>query len=328
MNYWITCLGAAVIAAAAASRNARASDLPTPASIVRIELPPEDAERQPFALPTEPENTLEIDFPWPVEDWAGRGFTPDPEKFAGDFVVQAIRGKARLFVTPVTAQAHRVLLVVLAEPGGRSRGLPLELVPAPAGLAWRKVVFAAAQIPKQPRITVTLTAHPTQSRLREPSPESVIGLIRTMRLILNASAEGAAGIAAANPSLQLCAFDAQPTGFGAFSITNRFALRDASTDTLGLCVSVANKDNRRLFFEPTGWVIRAGDRAYPVKNVDFPGELEPGATQAAFLVLGRGPNAEPTLLLPDNTFEVSAVLTGSVNPRPVTHDALEGFEIK
>ena len=47
-----------------------------PPTIVRITLPPEAEERQPFTLPTEPENTLEIDFPWPLEDWAGRGFTP------------------------------------------------------------------------------------------------------------------------------------------------------------------------------------------------------------------------------------------------------------
>src|SRR5271163_4810251 len=79
-----------------------------PASIVRIELPPEELLTRPFTVPTEPEDTLEVDFPWPLVDWAGRGFTPDPEKFAGDFVVEATRGATRIFVTPVAAQARRV----------------------------------------------------------------------------------------------------------------------------------------------------------------------------------------------------------------------------
>jgi hypothetical protein len=296
-----------------------------PASIVRIALAAESDERSPLALPTEPGNTVEIDFPWPVEDWAGRGFTPEPEKFAGDFVIQATRGSPRIFVTPVAAEAHRVLHVLIAQPGGPTRGVPIEFIPAPAGLAWRKVALGLAAAAVEARPAISLSARPPRARLREPSPESQIGLIETMRLLLNTTASGARDIVSANPALGLTGFDGPPRSFGDFTVLARFALRDSATDTLGLCASVANQTARRLLFDPASWVVRAGDRVYPVRTADFANELEPGATANAFLVLARGPNGEAVRLLPDNAFEISVILSGSVNPRPVMRLPLEGF---
>jgi len=315
-----------LLPALGALAGAAASDPAPPPSIVRIALPPEQDERRPFEVPTEPENTVEVDFPRPVEDWAGRGFTPDAEKFAGDFVIEATRGTARLFVTPVAAGARRVLHVVVAEPGGRSRGIPIEFIPAPSGLAWRKVIFAEGEPAAAPRPSVALDARAPRTRLREASPESELGLLRTLRLMLNTTADGAADIAAANPALSLKSLDAAPRSFGDFTIANRFALRDATTDTLGLCASVANQTSRRLIFDPGSWIVRAGDRVYPVPTVDFASELEPGATGTALLVLARGPGGEPTLLLPGNAFEVSVRLSGSVNPRPVLRMPLDAFD--
>jgi len=314
-----------LIATVCALATLRGAADPVPSTIVRIELPPEADEHQPFALPTEPENTLEVDFPWPVEDWAGRGFTPDPEKFAGDFVIEATRGSSRLFVTPVAAQAHRILHVVLAEPGGRTRGIPLELVPAPTGLAWRKVVFLSPASPA-PKARISLSRERPLSPLREPSPESELGLLRTMQLMLNSSADGAAGIAAANPALELADLGGAPRSFGEFTLTCRFAVRDSTTDTLGLCVGVANTSVRRLLFDPGSWVIRAGDRVYPVRTVDFAGEIEPRASGVAFLVLTRAPDGSPTWLKPDGALQVSVVLSASANPRPVGRMALDAFD--
>jgi hypothetical protein len=312
-------------ASSACARLAGASDPGPPPSIVRIALPPEPDERRPFLVPAEPENTVEIDLPWPLEDWAGRGFTPDAEKFAGDFVIEATRGSARMFVTPVAAGAHRVLHVVLAEPGGATRGVPIEFVPAPSGLAWRKVVFGSPAPAGVPRPAVALSDRPPRTRLREPSPESELGLLRTMRLMLNTTAEGAGDIASANPSLALRSLGGVPRSFGDFTITNRFAVADATTGTLGICASVANLTSRRLLLDPAGWVVRAGDRVYPVGTVDFAGELEPGATEAVLLAVARGPDGGPPRLLPDNDFEVSALLAGSADPRPVLRMPLEGL---
>jgi len=304
---------------------ARAESGPPP-SIVRISLPDEAGERQPVTLPTEPENTIEIDFPWPVEDWAGRGFTPDAEKFAGDLVVEAARGKPRIFVTPVAAGAHRVLDVILSEPDGRTRGVPLEFVPAPAGLAWRKVVFVDGAAPAAPRTAVGLSGSAPRARLREASPEAEIGLITTLRLMLNTTAEGARDYAAANPALDIEELHGAPRSFGDFTIASRFALRDSTTGMVGICASVANETPRRLLFDPQSWVVRVGERVYPVRTMDFAGELDPGATAPVFLVLARGPEGAPTLLRADNAFEISALVKASVNPRPVMRLPLAGFD--
>ena len=314
---------AATAASAAAAAGAERGG---PASIVTITLRAEDAERQPFTLPTEPGNNVEVDFPWPLEDWAGRGFTPDSERYAGDFVIEATRGAGRLFVTPVAEDAHRVLHVVLAQPGGGTRSLPLEFIPAPPSLAWRKVVFTSGQPASPGTAPVTLSERLPQSRLREPGPSSEIGLIRTLRLMLNTTAEGARTIAAANPRLSLAVLSAPPRSFGDFTVTCRFALRDSTTGALGLCPSVANQTARRLLFDPMSWVLRAGQRVYPIRTVDFPSELEPGATAAAFLVLASGADGGDTRLLAENEFEPSVLLRGSANPRPVKRLSLQGFD--
>jgi len=309
----------------AACAAAAAAEPAPPPSIVTVPLPAEADERRPLAFPTEPGNTLEVDLPWPVEDWAGRGFTPDPEKFSGDFVIQASRGAPRIFVTPVAAGAHRVLHVVLAQPGGLTRAVPMEFIPAPAGLAWRKASLAPAPAPADTAPAVALSERAPLSALRAPSPESQIGLLATLRLMLNATAAGARAIAAANPALSLASLDGPPRSFDAFTLRTRFALRDATTGTLGLCASVANQTGRRLLFDPGSWVVRAGDRVYPILTADFANELEPWATAAAFLVLARGPGGEATGLLPDNDFKVSVQLIGSVNPRPVVRLPVEGI---
>jgi hypothetical protein len=302
------------------------ADPAPPASIVRIALGAEADERRPVAVPTEPDNTVEIDFPFPVDDWAGRGFTPDTDRFAGDFVIEAARGQPRIFVTPISAGAHRVLHVVLSLPGGLTRGFPIEFIPAPEALAWRKVVFVSAGAAPGPRPSVTLSASPPRTRLREPSPESEIGLIRTLRMLLSTTADGADAIVAANPSLHMTSFEEPPRSFGDFTITTRFALRDSTTDTLGLCAIVENRTSRRLLFDPGSWVIRVGERVYPVRTADFADELEPGAAGAAFLVLARRPDGDPTLLRSDNEFKLSVLLSGSVNPRPVKRLELAGFD--
>ena len=114
-------------------------------TIVHIGLQPESEQRFPIIVPTEPEITLELEFPWPLEDWIGRGFTPEPGKYAGDFIVDATRGSTRLFVAPIVPQAHRVLHVILSPVSGATLSVPIELIPAPRGLAWRKIVFSACK---------------------------------------------------------------------------------------------------------------------------------------------------------------------------------------
>jgi hypothetical protein len=308
----------------AARLGLRAGEAP-PASIVRIDLGPEAGEARPYAIPCQPSDTVEVDLPAPLEEWAGRGFTPDPERFAGDFAIEASRGRPRLFVTPVAAGAHRILHVVLGELRGPGRSLTLEFLPAPSGLAWTKVTFVAPAAAASSPLRLLPT--PPQPSLRQPSAESELGLLRTLRLFANATAGEAAAWAAANPTLQFWAQDGGPRHFGDFNLTLRFALRDTTTGALGLGLSVENTSARRLLFDPASWIVRAGDHVYPAATVDFSHELEAGASAPAFLVIAHGPDGEAMRLLPDQTLETSVAILGEASPRPVQRLALPGLDL-
>ena len=54
-----------------------------PPSIVRIALPSESDERQPLVLPTEPENTIEVDFPGPWRTGRAAGSPRTPRGLPG-----------------------------------------------------------------------------------------------------------------------------------------------------------------------------------------------------------------------------------------------------
>lgn len=299
---------------------------PSPASIVQVALPGETSLLQPFAVPTEPGNSVEIEFPLPVLDWQGRGFTPDAGAYAGDFVILAARGSRRIFVTPMVETAHRVLHVVLGDAAGGTRSLPIEFIPAPPNLAWRKVVFTLAEPGPAQKTTYRLTDRKPEDPVAEASPSSEIGLLRTLRLMSEAPADDRQAIAASNPSLSLAAFEAGGRSFGPFSVACLFAIRDSASGSLGLCAGVSNLTARRLLFDPSSWKVRVGDHVYPATTADFPSELEPGSTARAFLVIARGPDGNPTRLLADNTFLPSVALIAAVSARPVSRMGLGGFD--
>jgi hypothetical protein len=311
----IACLAAAAPAAFA-----------SPASIVRLALPGEASLLQPFAVPTEPGNSVEIEFPLPVVDWEGRGFTPDTGAYAGDFIILAERGSRRIFVTPVIETAHRVLHVVLAEAAGRTRSLPIEFIPAPPSVAWRKVVFTLAEPGPARKTAYRLMDRPPEDPVAEASPATEIGLLRTLRLMAEAPADDLQAIAASNPSLSLAAFGAEGRSFGSFSLACLFAIRDSASGSLGLCAAVSNLTARRLLFDPLSWKVRVGDHVYPANTVDFCSEVEPGSTARAFLVIARGPDGNPTRLLADNAFLPSVALVAAVSAKPVRRMRLGGFD--
>jgi len=330
----------------APSRGGAPENAAPPPSLVRLELPEEADQRYPIGIPTDPAQSVELAFPWPLIDWAGRGFTPDPETYAGDFLVDARRGSPRLFVTPLVQGGRRVLHVVLGPPGTAPRTVLLEFLPAPPESAWSKVTFVAAASARpraaaadsgdrgappedaaaaNVRSPVIRTLRPAPSPDRTPTPEVQLGLIRTMRLVRTLPLERARALVAADPALEWDDRQRAPRSFGPFVLRLAFALRDRTTDCLGLCVDVRNATRRRLIFDAESWVVRAGERVYPLRTADFANEIEPEAAAVAWLVLGRAQDGSPTRLLPATDFQVSVKLTATVNPHPVLRFPLAGL---
>ncbi|WP_415907000.1 hypothetical protein [Oleiharenicola sp. Vm1] len=73
------------------------ADEEQPLTVVRFAL---DAERtRPYIILTNPVDATAVEVPYPIEDWAGRAFTTDPEKIAGDFFLRLRRGERTFFIS-------------------------------------------------------------------------------------------------------------------------------------------------------------------------------------------------------------------------------------
>jgi hypothetical protein len=138
-----------------------------------------------------------------------------------------------------------------------------------------------------------------------------------MRQLRGLPPEEASALVESRPALQWDDQGRPPRSFGPFTLRVASALSDRTTNCLGLCVEVRNATARRLIFDATSWVIRSGDRIYPVRTADFANEIEPESVQTAWLVLTRSPDRNPAQLLREEDLRVSVRLSAAVNPRPI-----------
>jgi hypothetical protein len=292
-------------------------------TVVTSTLPSGEDEHQAFLIPTAAEWSLEIDFPYPIADWAGRGFTPDPERFAGDFMIEAVRGSTRLYVSALAADAHRVLHVAFLAPTGEIQTVPLEFVPAPPQLAFRKLTFvdgAAATRPAvQPESPTALL--PT----KRSTPSAELALIRLMRLLDSLPPASATQLSATSPTLRYVSIRGEPADFGDFTVTACFVVEDRITGNTGICAELANACTKRILIDPRSWLVRSGNNAYRVRTVDFAGALDPAARARIFMVLETGANGAPVQLDPNQPVQISARVDEKASARPVTTYDVEPF---
>ncbi len=168
-----------------------------------------------------------------------------PREVRGRFRHRGERGaSARIFVTPVAA----------AGPPRPSRG---------PGAAWRRDPAACRSNSSRPRpaspgarscsrppasanearLAVALSPQRSpDTPWREPSADSEIGLLRTLRLMLNTDRgwRRAPSRRQIRPSTSASSRRASPAASGTSRCSTGSRCRDTTTDTLGICASVAN----------------------------------------------------------------------------------------
>jgi hypothetical protein len=293
-------------------------------------------QKTPFTVTCSPFDSVLIQLPYPATGWSGRGFMPEGKggddsrvPVAADFSIYPgnVIGYRQITVTALVDKSARTLHIFME--GGRVLTLECAIT-MDRELAFRGVSFVdeqagakrveqAIRVERERAVAVERAEDAPVSRYQEPNPQMQTGLVRFMRAIAGMEAERAESMIKANPAIQFVRFNeaAVRTDFGAFEVIQRFAVRDAVTDMLGLMVVVRSKSIMRLEFDPAGWILRAGDRVYPFNTADFAGTVEPGATVPAFLVLARDQQGGHTRLMPDSPFQVSARLLKSVNPKPL-----------
>lgn len=81
-----------------------------PLHVVKLALNESDVTR----VPTHPSVTVFVQFPSPITDYSGRGFTEDPQRSAGEFVLRFIGGDNYFTLSPLTETARRTLHVVVS----------------------------------------------------------------------------------------------------------------------------------------------------------------------------------------------------------------------
>jgi hypothetical protein len=286
--------------------------LAVPASIVSISLPEAIAQAHPVILLANPNDTLEVEFPWSLADWAGRGFTTDPDRFAGDFAIAASRGSGRLFLTPLSEKAHRTLHCVLAPPGGPTLSIALEILCAPPALSWHKVIFLA---PQRQIDTGERLSGGTKAVARRADPIEVLGTLRA----LYAEGTGERPTSRTRGGLGYRDLGAVPVDYGSFVVRPLFAVAGREGSTWGLCCLIESKSPRRILFDPLSWVVRSGTQVTRLTTCDFDPELNPGQASVAFIA---GPCPTGWSLegaYGSGTLRPSLRAAALVNPRPVAH---------
>lgn len=289
-------------------------------------------ENQVVCVPTHPNVTVFIQFPGPITDFAGRGFSEDPAEVAGDFFVRHVDGDSYLAVTPLTDTARRTLHVIS---GGH--GYPLHFFPATEDAAWDKLILVEAirtdsrqvrlarEGGKRPAASalptgsdgVTRSSHPPRANAKHLGVERTLGVIDTLRMLANLPPAKALAVVQCNRALAL-SLASKVQDFGEYKITTHFVLRDNVYDALGFSLSIENVSRNELHFEPNSFTVRAGDHVYAATASDWSPLVPPKEKVPVFFVVAGDGSGGLNRLSCDNDFRVSLAVAARTNPHPTS----------
>lgn len=294
----------------------------SPETVISRDISGDPSQGQPIAVPLDTENTLLVELPGPLQEWAGRGFTSDPGRFAGDIVIEAQRGSSRLFLTPLKSDARRILHAVFETGDGGTRSLVLELLAAPPGVGWHKLVLTQ-RTASSARLREVSPA-PLPSAFREASADSALGLLHALRM-LRATGQGSGkALERAEPRFEIDERTYPASTAPEFSLEPVLRVQLKPTGETGLCVRVRNRSTRRILIDPLRWSARAASSTWPASTVDFSGLVEPLGCEEAYLVL---PPVDGRVLAPTDELSIAANLSASYCARPVASVVLPGWDI-
>lgn len=290
---------------------------------LKVVLLPLSAEKVTY-IPSNPKVTVFVQFPHPISDYAGRGFSEDPSEVAGDFFVRCLEGDSYFAVTPMTVSASRTLHVVC---GGV--GYPLHFFPAQEEVAWDKVIFVESRdAPGTPHSAarggsseVARSSRRPSSTLRTLSTTRALGIFDMLRLLANLPEKKATAMVATNPALAFSVKNKRQL-FGTFAITTHFVLRDSVFDALGFATTIENLSSDQLEFVPGSMTVRVGEHVYAALAEDMSPIARPKSAVPAFFVVAGDGAGGANRLAPENDFRLSIDLKGQTNPRPVTTQSI------
>lgn len=309
-------------------------------------------ENTPTYILTHPEVTTEVQFPYAIKAYGGRGFTARPSETPGDFFFGLVEGQKQFWISPLAEGVRRNMHVVLVN----GKSYPLIFLPVDSqNMAFQKVIFAdLASVAEQSvamkesgaaqRIEISDTP-PENSRM-PVTPAIQMGLMDFAKTLANLPEETARILVQRandeakrdNPGRRLpryaltIQFDAAeakkgiapiPFPTGPYRIRQCFVLRNNDIDSLCFVVVVENSSRDNLTFEPNGFMVRAGEHVYPSSLADWNPRLAPGDKQVAFFVVTGTMDGQRNNLRSDNQFVITAELLGQQSTKPVLSEEIK-----
>lgn len=290
-------------------------------------------EFTPTVIPTSSIRTTTIMFPIPIDDVQGTGFTPDPSKVDGDFLISV-----RTRYISLTAQRDGIRRNLNVIAGGKN--YPLDIIPAspPSDAAYSVILRLKAPTPSAAALApfadtqrrfeqgeFDASGIPSRRSLSKPAGPlksaggaRILGVLDQIKLLSGqGSFEDARKAAALMDGVTLVA-KSDSTDHLDYKVTVTHVLRNSKLDALGFAVLVKNTSGRAIRFDPESFSVRVGDptRGLLLRQVtsDIAPTLAPGVERRAFFVVIGTAEGAPNWVDPNNRFAVSLEYAPEGNP--------------
>jgi hypothetical protein len=155
-----------------------------------------------------------------------------------------------------------------------------------------------------------------EATLRECTPEIELGIVDFLRLLVANSRTRAVEVASASEVFE-SSEKRDVYDFGSFEIRVVWALRDTTSNAIGLALFITNRTVDTLALDPLSWALRAGAKLYQPTTVKGGLEIPPQSTVPVFLVVARDRKTGRPLQLGVGTeFQPSVRIAGRSSARP------------
>ena len=250
-------------------------------------------DRVVVSLPVATNRVTTINFPGPIEAIDGAGFTVDG-KTPGQFQLAHAKGSAFLSVRALSAKAASNL-----------------------NIRWnnRTYVFALFES-DTPVLALNLKAPPTPQeegvgRAPEVSPTRLLALLdkaKAFPLLKEQQPESVADVG-------FTTYDGKPlaSDFNDYEIQIEQAFRFNAEDTLVFRVTITNKADTLLVYQPDSFALRTGNRLYPQSLSDAGGIVPPKGRSIVYFAVTGTPDGGRNNLSLKNQF---TVLVTRLSPPP------------
>ncbi len=275
-------------------------------------------------IPTHKTVTTTISFPEPITGLDGAGFVIDPDKERGEFLLSYSPGANYVSLTPQTETARRNLNVVVG-----TKVIVLEPYPvASYQMAVAAVKFfnrsenlvlrpgepvpmAKGVRPLEGAVSAAKLSNPPKPAFENAGVAKLLGTMDTLKTLSGLKGAPLEEALRVMPHIQFADHSqAEVADFGEYSIRLDRVIRNNKIDCLAFAVTVTNKTDLPVVFDPDSFQVRVGKEVFPKVVCDLNPHLGAGLSTVGYFAIITSPSGSPNYLAVDNEFHVS--LNGGV----------------